>query len=163
VAAQPEPVVFRPRALSGTGIIWAVSAAGLALLAVIFVATNLGVQFKPSPGMAGGFAVVVVIALLNRVGPLGLDRLGLHIGSADEGYVVPWSNITGVVILPRTLLSPERIRIRLADRRLAPGRWARLRWGVRVHTTAEIDLPLSHGQSTAKIADQIRHFIDAYG
>ena len=43
----------------------------------------------------------MIIALLNRVRPLGLDRIGLHIGSADEGYVLAWSNVTGVVPVPR--------------------------------------------------------------
>jgi hypothetical protein len=136
---------------------------GLTLLAVLFVAINLGVQFKPTPGMVGVFMVVVLVAMLNRIRPLGLDRSGLHIGSADGGYVLPWSNISGVVILPRTLLSPERIRIRISDRNLAPGWWARLRWGVHVRQAAELEVALSSGQPSAEIADEIRRFIDAYG
>jgi hypothetical protein len=163
VAAQPQPVVFRPRTLAASTAIWAVSAVGLTLLAVVFVAINLGVQFKPSPGLGGVFVLVVLMAMLNRIRPLGFDRSGLHIGSADGGYVVPWSNISGVVTLPRTLLSPERIRIRITDSQLAPSWWARLRWGVRVRPPAEFEVALSSGQPSVEIADQIRRFIGAYG
>jgi hypothetical protein len=136
---------------------------GLTLLALAFVAINLGVQFKPSPGMVGGFVLVVLMAVLNRVRPLGFDRSGLHIGSANGGYVVPWSNISGVVTVPRALLSRERIRIRISDGHLAPNRWARLRWGVHVRPPSELEVALSSGQPSAEIADQIRRFIGAYG
>lgn len=162
MAAQPQPVIFRPRSLSAASV-WAVPAAGLGLLAALFVLTNLGLHLKPSPGLVSAFAVVVVVATLNRVRPLGLDRSGLHFGSATEGYVVPWSNMTGVVTLPRTLLLPERIRIRISDNRLTPGWWSRLRWGVRALPASELEVSLRHGQPAAEIADEIRRFIDAYG
>jgi hypothetical protein len=162
VAAQPQPVVFRPRSLGATAI-WAVLGVGFTLLAAVFVLTNVGLHLSPSPVIVGVFAVVVFQGLLNRVRPLGLDRSGLHIGSVNDGYVVPWSNITGIVTVPRTLLSPERIRIRISDSRLMPGWWARLRWGFYVRPAAELELQLSNGVPSAEIADEIRRFIDAYG
>ena len=144
--------------------IWAVFAACLALAIAMVVLANLGMRLSPpSPGALGVVPLVVVVAWLNHVRPLGLDRTGLHIGSADRGYVLPWSNITGVVIVPRALLWPERIRIRITDIRLAPGWWARRRWGVRVLPGPDLELPVGYGQASAEIATEIRHFIDAYG
>lgn len=144
-------------------MIWAVIAICFALAIVVVVLTNVGVQLKLSPLLVGGLVPAVVIALLNHVRPLGLDRKGLHIGSADKGYVLSWSNVTGVVTVPGNLLQPERIRVRMIDSRLAPGWWARRRWGVRVHPGAELELALGHGQAGVEIATEIRHFIDAYG
>lgn len=135
---------------------------GLAISTAVFVLTNLGLQLKPSPVMVGAIVPAVVIALLIRVRPLGLDRHGLHIGSADKGYVLSWSNVTGVVPVPRSLLLPERIRIRLTDSRLAPGWWARHRWGVRLLPAAELELRLGYGETGTEIANEIRRFIDAY-
>jgi len=142
--------------------IWAVAAMGLTLIALVFILTNLGVQVRPSPWLVAAFFIAVTLALLNRARPLGLDRAGLHIGSPDEGYVLPWSNVTGVVTVPRNLFQPERIRIRIADSSLVPGAWARRRWGVRVHAGPELEIPLGYGQAGAYIADEIRRFIDAY-
>jgi hypothetical protein len=158
-------VVFRPRPLAAK-VIWAAIAICLALAIVVVVLTNVGLQLKPSPlpvGLMGGLVPVLVIALLNHVRPLGLDRKGLHIGSADKGYVLSWSNVTGVVIVPGNLLQPERIRLRMTDSRFAPGWWARRRWGVHVLPGAELELVLGHGQAGVEIATEIRHFIDAYG
>ncbi len=138
-------------------------AVGFALMTAVFVLTNLGLRLKSSPWLVAAIVPGVVIALLNRPRPLGLDRAGLHIGSPNEGYVISWSNLTGVVIVPRNLLQPARIRIRLTDSSLLPGSWARRRWGVRVRPGPELELPLGYGQAVADIADEIRRFIDAYG
>jgi hypothetical protein len=131
-------------------------------MAALFVVANLGLQLKPSPILLGALVPAIAIALLNRPRPLGLDGRGLHIGSPDEGFVMPWSNITGVVALPRNLLALQRVRIRIADGNLAPGRWARIRWGVRSAPGSELEVPLGYGQSSVEIADEIRRFIDAY-
>jgi hypothetical protein len=161
VAAQPPPVVFRPRSLGATAI-WAVSAMGVTLIALVFVLTNLGVQLRPSPWLVGACVLSVALALVNRARPLGLDRAGLHIGSPDQGCVLPWSNMTGVVTVPRNLVQRERIRIRLVDSSLVPSAWARRRWGVRVLSGGELEVPLGYGQAGAEIAEEIRRFIDAY-
>jgi hypothetical protein len=144
-------------------VIWAVFAVAFAIMVAVFVLTNLGVRLQSSPWLVAAIVPGVLIALLNRARSLGLDRTGLHIGSEKEGLVVPWSNMTGVVIAPRSLIQPERIRIRLADSSLVPGAWARRRWGVHVRQGAELELPLGYGQAGANIADEIRRFIDAYG
>jgi hypothetical protein len=162
VVTQPPPVVFRPRPLAAK-VIWAVIAICLALAIVVVVLTNVGLQLKPSPVLVGALVPAVVIALLNHARPLGLDRKGLHIGSADKGYILSWSNVTGVVTVPGNLLQPERIRLRMTDSRFAPGWWARRRWGVRVLPGAEFELALGHRQAGVEIATEIRHFIDAYG
>jgi hypothetical protein len=162
VVAKPPPVVFRPRVVTAR-LIWTVTAMCLALAILVVVAINMRLQLKPSPVLVGALVPVVVIALLNRVRPIGLDRKGLHIGSSDKGYVLPWSSVTGVVTVPRNLVQPERVRIRLTDSRLAPGWWARRRWGVRVLPGAELEVALSPGSKGAEVATEIRHFIDAYG
>jgi hypothetical protein len=162
VVTQPSPVVFRPRRLAAK-VIWAVIAIGIALAIVVVVLTNVGVQLKPSPLLVSCLSPVVVIALLNHARPLGLDWKGLHIGSADKGYVLSWSNVTGVVTVPGKLLQPERIRLRMTDSRFAPGWWARRRWGVHVLPGAEFELALGHGQAGVEIATEVRHFIDTYG
>jgi hypothetical protein len=162
VAAQPQPVVFRPRSRASTAI-WAVLSGGLTIVALVFVLTNLGFHLAPSPGLASAVVIVVVIALLNRARPIGLERTGLHLGSPDDGYFISWSNMTGVVALPRNVFLPERIRVGIADTSLLPGYWARRWWGVRVLADRELEVPLGYGQSGAEIADEIRHFIDAYG
>ena len=135
----------------------------LALALVVVALTNLGLQLKPSPVLVGAVVPAAVMVLLNRVRPLGLDLNGLHIGSADKGYVLSWSNVTGVAPLPRNRLRPERIRMRLTDSRFAPGWWACRRWGVRVLPGAELELMLGQGETGAEIATEIRRFIDAYG
>jgi hypothetical protein len=162
VDGKPAPVVFRPRSPGATAI-WAVFAVGFALIAAVFVLTNLGLQLRPSPWLVGALVVGVVIALFNRARPLGLDRAGLRVGSADDGHVLPWSTMTGVVIVPRSLIQPERIRIRMIDSSHVPGAWARRRWGVRVRPGPELELPLGYGLAGAEIADKIRGFVDAYG
>jgi hypothetical protein len=163
VDAKPPPVVFRTRSARATAV-WAVFAVGFGLMAAVFLLTNLlGVHLSPSPWLVSAILVGVVIAVVNRARPIGLDRTGLHIGSSDEGYVLSWSNITGVVAVPRSLVQPERIRIRIVDSSLVPGSWARRRWGVRVIDGSELEVPLGYGQSGAEIADEIRRFIDAYG
>jgi hypothetical protein len=162
VAAQPQPVVFRPRT-NAAGVIWTVSGLAIALMAALFVFTNLGLQFKPSPVLFGALVPVVVIAVLNRIRPIGLDPAGLHMGSSDRGYLIPWSNISGVVALPGKLALPGGIQIALRDRALTPSYWERRRWGVRVLSAAELEVPLGYGQSSVEIADEIRRFIDAYG
>ncbi len=144
-------------------MIWAVIAICLALALVVVVLTNVGLQLKPSPLLVSCLAPAVVIALFNHVRPLGLDWKGLHIGSADKGYVLSWSNVTGAATVRGNLLQPERIRLRMTDSRFAPGWWARRRWGVRVLPGAELELTLGHGQAGVEIATEIRHFIDAYG
>jgi hypothetical protein len=139
------------------------SGLGFALMAALFVLTNLGLQFKPSPPIfIGALVPVVVIAILNRPRPIGLDPAGLHFGSPDKGFVIPWSNIAGVVALPGNVVLPARIRIGLADRGFVPGFWERRRWGVRVLPAAELEVSLGYGQSGAAIAGEIRRFIDAY-
>ena len=141
-----------------------IGAVFIGCLALVVVAlTNLGLQLKPSPVLLGAIVPALVIVLLNRARPLGLDLKGLHIGSADQGYVLSWANVTGVELLPRNRLRPERIRIRLTDSRFAPGWWARRRWGVRVLPGAELELTLGYGESGTEIATEIRRFIDAYG
>jgi hypothetical protein len=163
VAAELQPVVFRPRT-NATGVIWALSGLGVVLMAALFVFTNLGLQFRPSPPIFIGTLVpVVAIALLNRPRPIGLDRAGLHFGSPDKGYVIPWSDIAGVKALPRNLVVPERIRIALIDRGLGPGYLASRRWGLRVLSAGEVEVPLGYGQTGAEISDRIRQFIDVYG
>jgi hypothetical protein len=163
VAAELQPVVFRPRT-NAAGVIWALSGLGVVLTAALFVFTNLGLQFRPSPPIFIGTLVpVVAIALLNRPRPIGLDRAGLHMGSPDKGYVIPWSNVAGVIALPGNLVLPPRIRIGLTDRGFVPSFWVRRRWGVRVLPAAELEVSLGYGQPSADIADEIRHFIDAYG
>jgi hypothetical protein len=132
-------------------------------MAALFVFTNLGLHFKPSPILFGTLVPVVVIAVLNRIRPIGLDPAGLHMGSSDRGYLIPWSNISGVVALPGSLVLPGRIRIALTDRGLVPSYWERRRWGVRVLPAAELEVTLGYGQSSIEIADEIRRFIDAYG
>jgi hypothetical protein len=154
-------VVFRPRT-NAAGIIWTVSGLAIALMAALFVFTNLGLQFKPSPILFGVLVVVVAIAVLNRIRPIGLDPAGLHVGSSHGGYLVPWSNISGVVAVPGKLAVPGRIRIALLDRGFVPGYWERRRWGVRVLPAADLEIPLGYGQSSVEIADEIRRFIDAY-
>jgi hypothetical protein len=145
--------------------IWAVLGVGLALAIGVVVLIRMGTHLDaPSPGVVSpAVAMIVVMALINRIRPLGLDRAGLHIGSADQGYVLSWSKVRGVVTVPRSLFQPERIRIRIADRSLAPGWWARLRWGVRVLPGADLELILGYRQTGAEIATEVRHFIDAYG
>ena len=132
-------------------------------MAALFVFTNLGLQFKPSPVLFGVLVPVVVLGVLNRIRPIGLDPAGLHLGSSDRGYVIPWSNISGVVALPRNLSLPGRIRIALTDRGFVPSFWERRRWGLRVLPPAELEVPVGYGQSSVEIADEIRRFIDAYG
>jgi hypothetical protein len=132
-------------------------------MAALLVFTNLGLQFKPSPVLFGVLVPMVVIVVLNRTRPIGLDRSGLHFGSPDKGYLVPWSDIAGVKALPRKLVVPERIRIALIHRGLVPGYLASRRWGLHVLPAGEVEVPLGYGQSSAEIADQIRRFIDAYG
>jgi hypothetical protein len=127
------------------------------------VVTIVSQHLAPPPTLVGAVVPVLMIAVFNRARPLGLDAKGLHIGSADEGYVLAWSNVTGVVTVPRSLLQRERIRIRLADSRLAPGWWARRLWGVRVLPGADLELALGYGQAGDQIATEIRHFVDAYG
>ncbi|HEV2033058.1 MAG TPA: hypothetical protein VGU71_02495 [Candidatus Dormibacteraeota bacterium] len=95
----------------------------------------------------GAAAPGVAVALLNRVRPLGLDRTSLHIGSADQSYLVPWSTITGVVTVPGNLFQSERLRIRIADSNLVPGWWSRRRWVVRVRPGGELEVPLGYGQA----------------
>jgi hypothetical protein len=161
VAAQPQPVVFRPRT-NAAGVIWTVSGLGIALMAALFVFTNLGLQFKPSPTLFGVLVPIVIFAVLNRTRPVGLDRNGLHFGSAHKGYLVPWSDIAGVKALPRRLVVPERIRIALIHRG-TPSYWAIRRWGLHVLPAGEVEVQLGYGQSSVEIADEIRRFIDAYG
>ncbi len=144
-------------------MIGAVFSGALALALAVVVLTNLGLQLKPSPVMVGALVPAVIIMLLNRVRPLGLDLQGLHIGSADNGYLLSWSNVTGVVPVPRNRLRPERIRIRLTARRFAPGWWKRRRWGVSVLPGAELELTLGYGATGTEIATEMRRFIDAYG
>ena len=150
MAAQPQPVVFRPRT-NAAGVIWTVSGLAVALMAALFVFTNLGLQFKPSPVLFGALAPVVVIAVLNRIRPIGLDPAGLHLGSSDGGYLIPWSNISGVVARPGSLAMPGRIRIALRDRGSVPSFWERRRWGVRVLAAGELEVPLGYGQSSAPL------------
>jgi hypothetical protein len=137
-------------------------AVGVALAVVVIVLSFMSLHLKPSPILVGALVPGVVIALFNRVRPLGLDGRGLHIGSKDEGYVISWANVTGAVTVPGNLLQPERIRIRIADSRQVPGWWARRRWGVRVLPGVDLELALGRGQSGAEIATEIRHFVDAY-
>jgi hypothetical protein len=162
VDAKPSPVVFRTRSPASAAI-WAIFALGFTLMAAVFVLNNLGVHLSPSPWLVSAILIGAVIAVLNRARPIGLDRTGLHVGSPTAGYFLSWSNITGVVSLPRSLIQPERIRLRIADSNRVPGAWARRRWGVRVLPGAELEVPLGYGQSGAEIADEIRRFIDAYG
>jgi hypothetical protein len=136
---------------------------GLAIVAIVFVLTNLGFHLAPSPWVASGVLIALVIAVFNRARPIGLEPTGLHLGSPVDGYFISWSNMTGVVTLPRTLILPERIRIGIADISLLPGYWARRWWGVRVLGNRELEVPLGYGQAGAEIAEEIRHFIDAYG
>ena len=157
-------MAFRARSIEAKAI-WAVFVVGIALVmgALILVAWRLRLK-PPSPSLVSVVIVMVMVTtLLNRIRTLGLDRAGLHIGSADQGYIVPWSNVRGVVTVPRSLFQPERIRIRLADSRLAPGWWARRRWGVRVLHGAELELVMGHCKPGGEIATEIRHFVDAYG
>lgn len=154
-------MIYRPRR-PATTLVWTTFAVALALVIALLVFAYMTLQIKPSPILLGAILPSVVIALLNRVRPLGLDRTGLHIGSADQGYVVPWSTITQVVTVPGNLFQPERIRIRIADSNRAPSWWARLKWGMRARPGAELEVPLAYGQSGAEIADEIRRFIDAY-
>jgi hypothetical protein len=140
-----------------------VSGLAIALMAALFVFTNLGLHFKPSPVLFAVLVPVVLSAVLNRTRPVGLDPAGLHLGSSDRGYLIPWWNISGVVALPGNLVQPGRIRIALTDRGSVPSYWERRRWGVRVLPAAELEAQLGYGQSSVEIADEIRRFIDAYG
>lgn len=162
MAAQPQPVVFRPRT-NAAGVIWTLSGLAVALMAALFVFTNLGLQFKPSPILFAVLVPVVLSAILSRIRPIGLDPAGLHMGSSDRGYLIPWSHVSGVVALPGNLALPGRIRIALRDRGFVPTFWERRRWGVRVLAAAELEVKLGYGQSSVEIADEIRRFIDAYG
>lgn len=157
-------MAFRPRSAPGRAILAAL-VVGMALVIGVVVLVSWRLQVKPpSPGVVSVVVVMgVVMATVNRIRTLGLDRAGLHIGSADQGYVVPWSNIRGIVPVPRSRFQPERIRIRIADSRLAPGWWASRRWGVRVLPGPDLELVLGHRQKGPEIATEIRHFIDAYG
>ena len=132
-------------------------------MATLFVLTNLGLHISPSPVLVSAILIGVVISTLSRPRPIGLNRNGLHFGSPDKGYLVPWSDIAGVKALPRNFVVPERIRIGLIDRGLVPGYVARRRWGLRVLPAGEVEVSLGYGQSSTEIADEIRRFIDAYG
>jgi hypothetical protein len=143
--------------------IWALLAGGLTLLAILFVLTNLGVHFSPSPGLVIALVIVAIISTLSRPRPIGLDRAGLHFGSPNKGYLIPWSDIAGVKALPRNLVVSERIRVALIDRGLVPGYLSSRRWGLRVLPAGEVEVQLGYGQSSVEIADEIRLFIDAYG
>jgi hypothetical protein len=156
-------MAFRPRSIEAKAI-WAVFVVGIALVMGAFILVAWRLRLKPpSPSLISVVIVMVIVTtLLNRIRTLGLDPAGLHIGSPDQGYVVPWSNVRGVVTVPRSLFQPERLRIRIADSSLAPGWWARLRWGVRVRPGSELELVLGHRKAGSEIATEIRHFIDAY-
>ena len=132
-------------------------------MATLFVLTNLGLHISPSPVLVSAILIGVVVSTLSRPRPIGLDRAGLHFGSPDKGYLIPWSDIAGVKALPRNLVVPQRIRIALIDRGLGPGYLASRRWGLRRLPAGEVEVPLGYGQTGAEISDQIRQFIDAYG
>jgi hypothetical protein len=132
-------------------------------MTTVFVLSNLGFHLPPSPFLVYAVVFGAVFAVINRPRPIGLDRAGLHFGSPNKGYAIPWSDIGGVKALPRNLVFPARIRIGLVNRGPVPGWWARRRWGLRVLPAAELEVTLGYGQSSTEIADEIRRFIDAYG
>jgi len=139
----------------------------LCLAIVVVTLTWAGVLARGGGGQPEvlliAFVPGLVIALLARPRPIGLDPAGLHFGSPDKGYAIPWSDIGGVKALPRNLVVPARIRIGLANPGPVPGWWPRRRWGIHVLPAAELEVQLGYGQSSTEIAEEIRHFIDAYG
>jgi hypothetical protein len=166
MAAKPFPVVFRPGPPAAAAI-WAAFALLLSLAIVVVTLTWAGVIGRGPGGQPEvlliAFVPGLVVALLARPRPIGLDPAGLHFGSPDKGHLIAWSDIAGVKALPRHLIVPERIRIGLANTGAVPGWWARRRWGVRVLSAAELEVRLGLGQSSVEIAGEIRRFIDAYG
>ena len=110
MAAQPLPVVFRTRTRT-VAAVWVVLVLGVILAVEVFAVINLGIRLSPSPALASGISIGLVIALLNRPRPIGLDPAGLRVGSPDKGYLIPWSNLSGVVTVPGNWAHSERIRI----------------------------------------------------
>jgi hypothetical protein len=137
--------------------------AAFTLMATVLVLISLGLRLPAWPFLVYAIVFGVVFGVINRARPIGLDRSGLHFGSPKGGYVIPWSDVGGVMALPGNLVVPARIRIGLANRGPVPSWWARRRWGVRVLPAAELEVPLGYGQSSTEVADEIRRFIDAYG